>query len=78
MLALLRVQNIEIGIVSALLLNILLWPYHAKIQLTVSCAKATDRLIKLYLSMSKYATPSQRTSRKLTSLADKYCGKTKG
>jgi hypothetical protein len=57
MLALLRVQNIEIGIISALLLNILLWPYHAKVQLTVTCSKATDRLIKLYLSMSKYAIP---------------------
>lgn len=52
-LALLRVQDIEIGILAALLLNTLFFPYHAKVQLTINCAKATDRLVKLYLSMSK-------------------------
>lgn len=53
MLALLRVQNIELGIVAALLLNIVLWPFHAKTQVVVTSAKATDKITKLYLSMSR-------------------------
>lgn len=52
-LAFLRAQDIEIGIVSALLVNTFLWPYHARVQLITACAKATDRIIKLYLSMSR-------------------------
>lgn len=54
MLALLRVQNIELGIVAALLLNIFLWPFHAKIRVVTTCAKATDKLTKLYLSLSRF------------------------
>ncbi|KAK9893742.1 hypothetical protein P389DRAFT_107891 [Cystobasidium minutum MCA 4210] len=52
-LAFLRAQDIEIGIVAALLLNTFLWPYHARVQLVTACAKATDKITKLYLSMSK-------------------------
>jgi hypothetical protein len=46
-LAFLRAQDIEIGILSALLVNSFLWPYHGRVQLITACAKATDRLIKL-------------------------------
>ena len=38
-LGLLRAQDVELGIVAALLLNITLWPYHARVQLVVTCAK---------------------------------------
>lgn len=46
-LAFVRAQDIEIGIVAALLVSNFLWPYHARVQLVATCAKASDRLIKL-------------------------------
>jgi len=52
-LAFIRAYDIELGIVGALIVSVVIWPYHANVQIVVSSAKATDRLIRLYLSMSR-------------------------
>jgi len=46
-LALTRAYDMEIGILAALVLNLLIWPYHARVQLVTTCAKVTDRLTNL-------------------------------
>lgn len=46
-LAFIRAYDIEIGIIAALIASLMLWPYHARIQLLVTCAKVTDRLTTL-------------------------------
>ncbi|CAD6900590.1 unnamed protein product [Tilletia controversa] len=48
-----RGYMVVIGIIFALLINLLLWPFHARVQLVLHIARATGRLQRLYLSLSR-------------------------
>ena len=66
-LGLLRAQDVELGIVAALLLNITLWPYHARVQLVVTCAKVrleSDCVSRSPLSTSAYLPTGGRQAHK--------------
>ncbi|KAK0559063.1 hypothetical protein OC844_004678 [Tilletia horrida] len=44
---------VTIGILAALVVNLSLWPFHARVQLVLNIARATGRLQRSYLSMSR-------------------------
>ena len=48
-------MNISIGIVTALIIANLFWPYHARYKLISTTAKTVDRIATLFLSVSKHA-----------------------
>ncbi|KAL9939094.1 hypothetical protein V8E36_001907 [Tilletia maclaganii] len=44
---------VVIGILTALIVNLMIWPFHARVQLVLHIARATSRLQRLYLSLSR-------------------------
>ncbi|KAK0551390.1 hypothetical protein OC845_002197 [Tilletia horrida] len=48
-----RGYMVMIGIVLALIVNLTVWPFHARVQLVRHIARATGRLQRLYLSLSR-------------------------
>ncbi|KAE8222433.1 hypothetical protein CF319_g4363 [Tilletia indica] len=44
---------VTIGIALALVVNLAIWPFHARVQLVLQIARATGRLQRLYLSLSR-------------------------
>ncbi|CEH12594.1 Predicted membrane protein [Ceraceosorus bombacis] len=52
-IALIRGYQILLGIVAALLVNLLVWPYHARVHLQRHISKTASSLQHLYLSLSR-------------------------
>ena len=68
-IAVIRMYMICIGIVAALIVNIVVWPYHARVRLIVEISNTLNQLQTLYLSLARqmfYAgfTPSSQAKEK--------------
>ncbi|TIB72848.1 hypothetical protein E3Q17_01223 [Wallemia mellicola] len=52
-IALTRGYMIAIGIIAAILVNLLWWPFHARVNFTLQVSKAISEITKLYLILSR-------------------------
>ncbi|WFD33252.1 hypothetical protein MCUN1_000065 [Malassezia cuniculi] len=64
-IAMIRMYMICIGIVAALLVNIIIWPYHARVKLIIQISNTINQLQSMYLSLARqmiyagYASPPE-------------------